>query len=313
MDELRSSKVESIKTYGSGLLFAVLVGFSFLGLKTMVQYANALEVIAYRYSFAFVALVICLLIRIIKVDFKGKPVFRKAVPTASFYILFMLLQAAGLKFATTIESGIIFAIIPIFASVISAFVLKEKASFAQSAFMLLSISSLIVMILCGATSLHFDALGVVLLLLSSLSMAINNVLMRYLRAEFTAIEMTSVIVVEGFVVLNVICIVWGLINGTLDEFFHLITNPTFVVAGIYLGIPCTLVSAALMAYMIRRVIAVKATIFGNLSTAISIVAGVMILHEPLYWYHILCTALIITGVIGVSISGMKKERIDAGS
>lgn len=310
MTQTNSGSVESIKTYGSGLLFAVLVGFSFLGLKQMVQFGNPIEVIAFRYTFAMIALIICLLLKIIKVDFKGKPVFKKALPTASFYILFMLFQAAGLKFATSIESGIFFAIIPILVSVISAVVLKERATFTQSIFMLLSISALVVMILCSATSLHINVPGVVFLFLSSLSMAINNVFMRYLRAQFTAIEMTTVIIVEGFVVLNLICIIWGSINGNLMDFLTLITNTRFVIAGIYLGIPCTLVSAALMAYMVRRVVAIKATIFGNLSTAISIVAGVLFLKEPLFWYHILCTILIIIGVLGVSISGMKKERLD---
>lgn len=307
MDGNKVSLKENMKTYGSGLLFACLVGFSFLGLKTMVQFANALEVITYRYSFAFIALVICLLFRIIKVDLKGKAVFKKAVPTASFYIGFMLLQAAGLKFATSIESGIIFAIIPILAAILSAIIMKEKASLLQSVFMMLSISALIVMILFGATNLHINFVGVSLLLLSSLSMAVNNVLMRYLRGEFKAMEMTTVIIVEGFIVLNVICLTWEIITGNLGDYLSLITNPTLVIAGIYLGVPCTLISAALMAYMVGRIVAVKATIFGNLSTAISIVAGVLFLREPLYWYHILCTVLIIVGVIGVSATKSKES------
>jgi len=307
LDENTINIKETAKTYGSGLLFAILVGFSFVGLKTMVQFANALEVITYRYTFAFVALMICLIFRIIKIELRGKPIIKKAVPTASFYILFMILQAAGLKFATSIESGIIFAIIPIFASILSAVIMKEKATIAQSLFMMLSISSLIVMILFGATNLHINFLGVSLLLLSSLCMAINNVLMRYLRSEFKAMEMTTVIIFEGFILLNLICITWEIISGNLGNYFSLITNPTFVLAGAYLGIPCTLISAALMAYIVGRIIAVKATIFGNLSTAISIVAGALVLREPLYWYHILCTSLIIAGVIGISAAGTKMK------
>jgi len=298
---------ETIKTYGSGLLFAVFVGFSFLGLKTMVQYANALEAITYRYNFAFVALLICLLFRIIKVDFKEKPVFKKAIPAASFYILFMLLQAAGLMFATSIESGIIFAIIPIFAAFLSVIITKERPSLLQTVFMMLSITSLIIMILFGATSLHFSLIGTTLLILSSLSLALNNVLMRYVRSEFKAMEITTVIIIEGFIVLNVICLIWEFTKGNIGNYLALISNPTFVIAGIYLGVPCLLVSAALMAYMVSRIVALKATIFGNLSTAISIVAGVLVLGEPLYWYHIVCTALIITGVIGVSSAGSKHQ------
>ena len=54
--------------------------------------------------------------------------------------------------------------------------------------------------------------------------------------------------------------------------------------------------------------AAKGTIFGNVSTAISIVAGVVVLGEDLMWYHIVCTALIIAGVVGMSLSGRKKEE-----
>jgi drug/metabolite transporter (DMT)-like permease len=206
----------------------------------------------------------------------------------------------------------VFAIIPIIVSLISTFLLKEKPTFPQAIFMLVSISALIVMILCGATSLTLHPAGILLLLLSSLSMALNNVLMRYVRQDFNASEMTTVIIAEGFIVLNIIVIAWEVINGNLMEYFALATNPTFVIAGAYLGIPCTLVSAGLMAYMVRRVVAVKATIFGNLSTAISIVAGVVVLHEPLYWYHILCSILIIIGVLGVSMSGSKVPQISKG-
>ena len=77
------------------------------------------------------------------------------------------------------------------------------------------------------------------------------------------------------------------------------------IATAYLGIGCILLSAHLMSYMLSKMEAVKGTIFGNLSTAISIVAGVVILGEPLKWYHVVCTVLIIAGVIGLCLSGGK--------
>ena len=69
----------------------------------------------------------------------------------------------------------------------------------------------------------------------------------------------------------------GIRNGTLWDYFQPLSHLNFVFASAYLGIPSTLISALIMAYMLANMEAVKATIFGNLSTAISIVAGVLVL------------------------------------
>ena len=69
----------------------------------------------------------------------------------------------------------------------------------------------------------------------------------------------------------------------------------------YLGIGCTLITATLISFALRTLPALSATIFGNLSTAISVVAGALVLGEPLYAYQIVCTVLIAVGVLGIRI------------
>ena len=98
---------------------------------------------------------------------------------------------------------------------------------------------------------------------------------------------------------------------TLNQYFDLITNVKFEFAVFYLGTACILLSSQLMAYVLRYLEAVKGTIFGNVSTAISIIAGVVVLGEPLKAYHIICAALIIVGVLGISLWPEKKtDRIE---
>ncbi len=80
-------------------------------------------------------------------------------------------------------------------------------------------------------------------------------------------------------------------------------NLQFILSITYLGSACVVLSVFLMSYMLRHLEALKASLFGNLSTAISIVAGVLLLSEPLLSYHIICTILIVIGVIGVSAAG----------
>ena len=108
-------------------------------------------------------------------------------------------------------------------------------------------------------------------------------------------------------VFNLAFFVYGIFSGNLHTYFEPFQHTEFIIATAYLGVGCILLSAQLMSYLLSKMAAVKATIFGNVSTAISIVAGVLVLGEPLRAYHIICTVLIIAGVIGLSFSGNKKS------
>lgn len=301
-------RIDRKKGYIAAVCFSVLVGFSFLGIKISQPYADSLNILCYRYDFAFAVMMILVLIRIVKTDIGKKPK-GKLLLTAGFYVGFMAFQVVGLLFATSVEGAIFFAVIPIIVKVIASVFLGERATWRENIFVGLCVVSLLVMIIMGAGSLEMNPVGVVLLILASLAMALSNVFMRYARNDYKPIEITFTIVVLGFTVFNVAAAVKGIINGEgIGDYFAPLLNPKVFIAMAYLGIGCILISAHLMSYMLSKMEAVKATIFGNLSTAISIVAGVVVLGEPLYAYHIICTVLIIGGVIGLSLSGGKKSE-----
>ena len=297
----------NLKVYGSAVLFSLIVGFSFIGVKTSLSVATPLETLTFRFNFAFLATLIILLFGLIKIDLSGKPK-KKLALTAGLYLGFMVLQTIGLVFSTSIESGIIFAIIPILAKIIASLFLKENTNWKQNVFVCMSVAAVITMFVLGASDISVNIVGLVILLLSSVSMACSNVMMRYVRGVYKPFEITFFITVGGCIIFNLATIVFGIKNGTLGDYFEPLSHMNFVLATAYLGIPSTLVSALIMAYMLAHMEAVKATIFGNLSTAISIVAGVVILGEPLRFYHIVCTILIIVGVIGLSMPSMAKTK-----
>ncbi|HYE69848.1 MAG TPA: DMT family transporter [Anaerovoracaceae bacterium] len=298
----------NLKVYGSAVLFSLIVGFSFIGVKTSLSVATPLETLTFRFNFAFLATVIILLFGLIKMDLSDKPK-KKLALTAALYLGFMVLQTIGLVFSTSIESGIIFAIIPILAKIIASLFLKENTNWKQNVFVCMSVAAVITMFVLGAADISVNIMGLVILLLSSISMACSNVMMRYVRSVYKPFEITFYITFGGCILFNLATIVFGVKNGTMGDYFEPLSHMNFVLATAYLGIPSTLISALMMAYMLAHMEAVKATIFGNLSTAISIVAGVVILGEPLQIYHIACTILIIVGVIGLSMPSMAKNKI----
>lgn len=302
-------KNTSIKAYSAAIFFSVLVGFSFLGVKTCVPLANSLQILVHRYNFALMALLFLVILRIVDFDLSGRPK-KNLFLTAGFYIGFMVFQVIGLYFSTSIEGSIIFATIPIITQIIAALFLGEKPTLRQNLFVCLSVTALIIMLIMGSTSISFHMGGVVLLLLSSVSMAISNVFMRYVRNQYRPIEISAAIIIGGCLIFNLAFLVYGLYTGNMHTYFEPFQHKEFVIATAYLGIGCILLSAQMMSYLLSKMAAVKATIFGNVSTAISIIAGALVLGEPLMSYHIICTILIIAGVIGLSFSGNKKEKQD---
>lgn len=291
------------KAYLAAVVFSVVVGFSFLGVKTCITVASTLQILVWRYNWAALLMGILIILKIAKLDLRAKAK-KNLILTAGFYIGFMILQTIGLIFSTSVESGIIFAIIPILARIIGGVVLDEKSTWQQNIFVMISISSLILMIILGASELETSIVGIIILLLSSLSMAISNVYMRYVRAFYRPVEITTYICFMGVVAFNLAF----LASGEFTTYFEPLVHIEFIIATIYLGTACIVLSAQLMAFMLRYLPPIKATIFGNLSTAISIVAGVVFLQETLKYYHIICTILIVIGVIGVSMPQSKKTK-----
>lgn len=299
---------ERKKGYIAAVCFSVLVGFSFLGIKVCQNYTDSLHVLCYRYDFAFVVIMLLVAFRVVKLQILKKPK-KKLLLTAGFYVGFMALQVIGLSYSTSVEGAIIFAIVPIIVKVIASVFLKEKATWLENIFICMTVAALVFMIIMGATRISIDPLGTVLLMLSSISMALSNVFMRYTRNDYKPIEITFSIVIIGFVAFNIAIIIKSIICGeTAGDYFAPLAEPQVFIAGGYLGIGCILLSAHLMSYMLSKMEAVKGTIFGNVSTAISIVAGVVILGETLMWYHVMCTILIIIGVVGLSLSGGRKKE-----
>ncbi|MEG0291245.1 MAG: DMT family transporter [Anaerovoracaceae bacterium] len=299
-------KEYNIRPYLAGMIFATLIGFSFYAIKLCVTSGTAIQILTYRFNFAFLAVIIILICN------KNKKIemYAHKLPLlviGATYIGFMLLQTIGLVIATSIECSIIFATIPIMVQVIASFYLNEKTTKAQNFFAILTVFALLVMIIKGATGIEVNIFGFIILIISALSMAVNNVLMRKYRGVFRPFEMSSMTVIIGFIVFNVITIILGIINNNIGEYFKPIKDPTFLFATIYLGVFCILITNTIAGYMYSKLKAVQSSIFGNLSTAISISLGVIMLNEPFYTYQIICTIMVLVGVIGINL---KKTNIN---
>ncbi len=89
-----------------------------------------------------------------------------------------------------------------------------------------------------------------------------------------------------------------------DLFFEL----EFVFAMLYLSILSSLGTSYLSNYALSRLPAAQMSVFNNLATLITILAGVVFLQESFYYYHAIGTILIIAGIIGVNNFGKGRVK-----
>ncbi|CAM4158992.1 MULTISPECIES: DMT family transporter [Bacillus cereus group] len=294
------------KAYISALLYSFIIGFSFMFVKLALTITNPLDTLAHRFTVAFIAASIPVIFGFVKLNISFKNILA-LLPLAIFYpALFFAFQAFGLVYTSSSEAGIIQAAIPIFTMILASYFLKEYTNIWQKTSVLISVIGVIyIFIMNGIVAHKTSFIGVILILLSALSSACYNVLARKMTKKFKLMDLTYTMTALGFISFNSIAIVDHLNKGTITIYFKPFTNGTFLISILYLGLLSSLLTALLLNYSLSYIEAAKISVFSNLSTLITIIAGVVFLHEQIAYYHIIGTIMIIIGVIGTNFLGKK--------
>lgn len=293
--------------YLSAVLNAVIIGFSFLFTKIALEHAQPLDTLTYRFAASFAVMSIPVAFGRIKLKYRGKPIY-KALLLATMYPLgFFTLQTFGLQHATSAEGGILYAFTPVVTMLLATVFLKEATTVPQKLSIFLAVFGVVFIFIMKGSSIDLSNItGILLLFLSCLALAGYNVLARSLLRVFNPGEISYLLLGIGFVAFLVVSLTSHAAAGTLDHLFAPLASGTFIVSILYLGVMSSLVTALTANYALSKMEASKMSVFANLSTVVSIAAGAMFLGENITLYHIIGSALIITGVMGANRFGRKK-------
>ena len=212
-------------------------------------------------------------------------------------VVYFLCENYGVSLTNSTVSGVIIALIPIAALGMGALFLKEYPKPAQIFFALLSIAGVTVLTLQQSAQGDVKALGVILLMGAVLVAVVYNIISRKLADRYSALERTYVMMGLGAAAFTLLAVCQN-----LQEPAALIAplkSPQFLLALLYLSGLSSIVAFLMLNYANSELPVARATAFCNLTTVISVFAGVIFLGEPFGWISLAASVVIIAGVWGV--------------
>lgn len=293
----------------ASIIYAVIFGLSFMFAKIGLETMNVIELIAYRFLIASIVLTGMKQFKIIKIDLKGKnlkPVILTAILQPVLYFLF---EVKGIDLTTTSESSLVLSLIPIFVAIFAWAFLGERLLKSQVGFILLSVSGVVLInIMKDKTATSGNFLGVFLLFMAVLSAALYNISSKKASVDFKPFEITYVMMWVGAISFNSILFVMKLYNGTLNQYFTPIFSLNSLISLSYLAILSSILAFFLVNYSISKLPVYQSAIFGNISTVVAILVGVVVLKEDFGKYDIIGAIMIVTGILGTVYMGERKLK-----
>lgn len=293
---------EVVLAYGAGSVMAIFFGVSFLVTRKGLSEIPPIVLISCRFGVAAVFLFILKMLKLIKIDYRGKPIGGVIMLSVFYPGISFLFETIGLQYVTSSQAGIMVSIMPIFVTLLGVIILKEIPAKIQVLFIILSVMGVVITVVFtrseGNTGTFY---GLILMLISVVGGSVNNVLSRRYSNHFTSIEITYSMIWIGAIAFTGIAMVQSLFDSSiLVSYAKAFVMPEMVLVILELSIGTSVIAFFCMNYMLSKLRAVNAAVFINLATVISVAAGVFVAGEHLYWYQAVGGFFILLSVWGTS-------------
>lgn len=292
---------KKIIPYFTALITNIIFGLSFLFTKKALMVSNPITLVAFRFLLAFIIMSLLIAFKVIKVNYKNKPMKWLIVLAIIEPIIYFIFETYGLQRTSSSLGGLMIALIPIVVTILAIYFLNEKPSRKQVLSIILSVSGVVLIILMdGSKNSVNSILGVLFLSVAVFSAAFFNIIARKISKHFTAIEVTYFMMFLGAIFFNIVSVSNHILNGSLSNYFEPLKSSSFVLSILYLGILSSIVAYFLANFTLSKMEASKSAVFANISTIVSILAGVIFLKENFHLYHTIGSAMILVGVWGTN-------------
>jgi drug/metabolite transporter (DMT)-like permease len=282
-----------------GIIYATIFGFTFMFSKVALEHVRPIGLIAYRFLIAFICLETLRLLKVFHISINRENFL--ALFWVAFFqpVLYFLFETYGILKTTSGEAGMMIALIPIFVTLLSSIVIKEKPRMIQVLFIILSVSGvLFIQFMKSSSGLDLAFIGLLLLLGAVISASLFNIASRSASKKVKPHELTYFMMLFGAVVFNMLYLIQLGLENQMSSYITTLYHVELLIPILYLGIVASIGGFFLVNFALSKVPAHVSSIYANLSTIVAILAGAFILKEQLYYYHFVGGAMIIMGVYG---------------
>lgn len=267
-------------------------GVTFISSKVLLAHFSPTELFYFRFLLAYIFLFLL----------SPKPIRPKVNKREFLYAmsgltgvsLYFMFQNMGLQHTLASNAGVLVAVAPMFTAIVSFFFLS-KASLHRNFILgfFVSITGVALISFNGNFVLQLNPLGDLLIILGALAWGFySNILILIGPDELSLVQRTRKTAFYGLLfvtpLLPFLDFQWGL--DRLDSFL-IIGNLLF------LGIGASAISFVAWGYAVKALGPVKAANYIYFNPIITVVASIIILHEPFTWVSFLGTGLIIVGLL----------------
>ena len=284
-----------------GLAGNIVFGFSFLFSKMAFSVSSAevtpFILLFYRFLLAFLFMNLLLLLRVGRLKLRGKPWWKLCGLGLLQPVLYFIFENYALKSADTVISAVMIALVPIVALAFGAVFMHEIPSVMQIVFALLSVGGVAVISVLRSAGGQTPLYVIFLLIGAMLSAAFFNVVSRGTAETFSAFERTYMMFAVSLAVFAILAL-WEN-RAEPGRLLAPLSAPAFLIAVVFLGIFSSVFAFFAVNYANTYLPLSRSTAFSNITTVVSVFAGIVLLKEPYDFRILLAAAAIVIGVFGV--------------
>lgn len=293
----RKSKVKdsNLIVYLLFVLIALIWGLSFVGIKYTLDDYTPLELLAVRWGISGLVFIILAALKIIKVNFKGKPNGLLLMLCAFQPGIYSIFEAAGVNFTTSSESSIFIGATPLMVVILSIIVLKKNVSKKAIIGVVVGFIGLLSCICFNDNFAVGGALkGYVFLFIAMTSGAGYVLTCKKISKYYTTTEITMAMAVFGGIEYNII----SAFKSGVKPYIVFFQGGSVTWSVLYLAILCGIVAYAINNYNVSRLPAVVAScVQQNSINIVGVLSGIIINHDQWGWYTVIGLILISLGIL----------------
>lgn len=297
----------------AALTSAVIFGMSFMFSKLALEVAAPTVLLAFRFTVAVAAMSLVILVNALVGKLRGRPLFTFSLRGKPVYklvllgivqpVAYFIFENYGILYTSSAVAGTIIAAVPVCCILMDVLVLHERVTLKQVLCALGAIGGVALISVGGA--MMVSALGMLFLVLTMLSDTLYYGISHNAAKRFTPFEMTYVMFIVGMVVFIPVGLIYagGLHSPLITEPMH---DGGFWVAVLYLGLLSSVLAYGLLNFANSHLSVSETSLFSNVTTVVSVLAGVVLLKEPFSVWQMLGVAVILVCVFVANVSGGKE-------